>query len=54
MPKPNDIRGEDLDHKTSLTLPRFTEVSVPSPKIERSWICVLWVSIVSLSISIRF
>ena len=54
MPKPNDIRGEDLDHTTSLTPPRIIEVSESSPQSELSCICVLWVSIVPLSISIGF
>jgi hypothetical protein len=35
------LRGDAWAHKTSLTLPLFTEVPVPSQKSERSCICVL-------------
>ena len=36
-------------HKTSLTTPLFIEVPVPSQEIERSCICMLWLSTLSLS-----
>jgi len=42
-------RGEFWSHKTSLTLPLFIEVPVPSQESERSCICVLGVSILPLS-----
>ena len=43
------LLGEVWAHKTSLTSPVFIEVSVPSQESERSCICVLVVSILSLS-----
>ena len=36
-------------HQTSLMLPLFIEVPVPFQLSERSFICVLWVSILPLS-----
>ena len=38
-----------LAHKTSLTSPLFIEAPVPSQEIEWSCICMLWLSILSLS-----
>ena len=35
------LRGEGQEHKTSLTLPLFIEVPVPSQESEQSCICVL-------------
>jgi hypothetical protein len=43
------LRVKARAHRTSLTLPLFNEVSVPSEESERSCICVLEVSIFSLS-----
>ena len=39
------LRQEILVHKISLTLPLFIEVTLPSQESERSYICVLRVSI---------
>ena len=41
-------------HKTSLTLPLFIEVSLPSQENEQSCIFVLWVSIFPLSMFRQF
>ena len=43
------LRGEDWFHKTSLSSPHYTEVSVQSQENEWSYICVLMVSILPLS-----
>ena len=49
--KSNKELGKLLAHKTSLALPRFIEVIVPSHESE--WSCVLGVSILSLSTILR-
>ena len=43
------LRWEVFVHKTSLTLPLFIEVSLPSQENEQSCIFVLWASIFPLS-----
>jgi hypothetical protein len=48
------LRGEVWAHKTSLALPLFIDVPVPSKKSERSCICELGVSILSLSTTLIF
>jgi hypothetical protein len=51
--KSNKELGKLLAHKTSLALPRFIEVIVPSHESEWSCTCVLGVSILSLSTILR-
>jgi hypothetical protein len=45
------LRWEVFVHITSLTLPLFIEVSLPNQENEQSCICLLWVSILSLSMN---
>ena len=49
-----NLRGEIWADKTSLTLPHFIEVPVPSQESEQSYICVLGVSIFPLSTILIF
>jgi len=46
--------GGVVGHETSLTLPLFIEVPVPSQESEGSYICLLGVSILLLSVFLKF
>jgi hypothetical protein len=48
------VRREVWIHQTSLTLVLFIEVPAPRQQSERSWFCVLWVSISPLSTILIF